>query len=184
MTSTTQVAAVAAALEDDADKIYELVDGQLEVKDMGSSRHSGVGTRLIIRLGGYVEAHQLGGVYGPDATFQIGHNERLPDVSFLAAAHIPAEGETEEKWHLAPDLAVEVISPSESWAKVNRKLREYFAAGVQQVWLVSLELREVHVYDSPKVMTVLGEEDELVSEALLPGFRLRISELFQQPAHV
>ena len=148
---------------------------------MGSSRHSGVGTRLIIEMGMHVKLNKLGGVYGPDATFQIGQNERLPDVSFISAARIPPEGETEEKWHLAPDLAVEVISPSESWAKVNRKLREYFTAGVQQVWLVSLELREVHVYDSPKALTVLGEEDALVSEALLPGFRLRISELFQQP---
>ena len=180
----TMPIATAVALADDADKIYELVDGQWEAKEMGSSRHSGVGTRLIIEMGMHVKLNKLGGVYGPDATFQIGQNERLPDVSFISAARIPPEGETEEKWHLAPDLAVEVISPSESWAKVNRKLREYFAAGVQQVWLVSLELREVHVYDSPKAITVLGEEDELASEALLPGFRLHISELFQQPAYV
>lgn len=183
MAPTTQIA-TGVALADDADKIYELVDGQWEAKEMGSSRHSGVGTRLIIEMGMHVKLNKLGGVYGPDATFQIGQNERLPDVSFISAARIPPEGETEEKWHLAPDLAVEVISPSESWAKVNRKLREYFTAGVQQVWLVSLELREVHVYDSPKAMTVLGEEDALVSEALLPGFRLPINELFQQPVHV
>ncbi len=119
MTSTTQMAAVATALEDNADKIYELVDGQLEVKDMGSSRHSGVGTRLIIEMGMHVKLNKLGGVYGPDATFQIGHNECLPDVSFISAPHIPSEGETEEKWHVAPDLAVEVISPDESWDKVN-----------------------------------------------------------------
>ncbi|MBI1764791.1 MAG: Uma2 family endonuclease [Acidobacteria bacterium] len=183
MAPTTQIA-TGIALADDADKIYELVDGQWEAKDMGSSRHSGVGTRLIIRLGGYVEAHQLGGVYGPDATFQIGQNERLPDVSFLSAARMPPEGETEEKWHLAPDLSVEVVASNESWGKVNRKLRECFTAGVRQTWLVSPDLREVHIYDSPKAITVLGEEDELVSEALLPGFRLRISELFQQPAYV
>lgn len=183
MAPTTPIA-TRVALAEDADKTYELVDGQWEAKEMGTMRHSGVGTRLIIRLGGYVETHQLGGVYGPDATFQIGRNERLPDVSFLSAARMPEGGELDEKCPVAPDLAVEVISPSESWAKVNRKLREYFAAGVQQVWLVSLELREVHVYDSPKTMTVLGEEDELVSEALLPGFRLRISELFRQPAYV
>lgn len=180
MAPTTQIA-TGVALADDADKIYELVDGQWEAKEMGSSRHSGVGTRLIIEMGMHVKLNKLGGVYGPDATFQIGQNERLPDVSFLSAARIPPEGETEEKWHLAPDLAVEIISPSESWAKVNRKLREYFAAGVQQTWLLSPDLHEVHVYDSPKTMTVLGEEDELVSGALLPGFRLRISELFQRP---
>ena len=181
---TIQTAA-ALAIEADADKLYELVDGELEARDMGSSRHSGVGTRLIIRLGGYVETQKLGGVYGPDATFQIGSNERLPDVSFISAARIPAEGETEKKWMVAPDLAVEVVSPNESWAKVNHKVREYFAAGVKQVWLISLELEEVHVCaaDSPKAIAVLSAEDDLASESLLPGFRCRVSELFQQPAH-
>lgn len=182
--SPTIQTATAFALDDDADKLYEVVDGQLEAKEMGTMRHSGVGIRLIVRLAGHVETHNLGGVYGPDATFQIGSNERLPDVSFLSAARMPEGGELDEKCPVAPDLAVEVISPIESWIKVNRKLREYFSAGVQQVWLVSLELHEIHVYDSPKLMTVLTEEDELTNEALLPGFRLHINELFQQPTSV
>jgi len=181
MTSIIQ-SATAIALDEDFDKKYEIVDGQPEAKEMGSSLHSGVGTRLIIEMGMHVKLNKLGGVYGPDATFQIGGNERMPDVSFVSSEHIPEEGETDQKWHIAPDLAVEVISPSESWVKVNRKIREYFAASVKQVWLVSLELREVHMYDSPKAITVLSEDNDLVNEVLLPGFRCRISELFQQPA--
>ena len=129
----------------------------------------------------HVEANQLGGVYGADATFQIGKNERLPDVSFIAAARIPEEGETDEKGPVAPDLAVEVISPNELWSKVKKKLREYFAAGVQQVWLISLEEAQIEIYDSPTQITVLTENDELSSEKLLPGFRCRVGELFQQP---
>ncbi len=182
MTPTTQTATAAAAFVDDADKIYELVDGQLEAKDMGSSLHSGVGTRLIIEMGMHVKLNKLGAVYGPDASFQIGDNERMPDVSFISASRIPEEGETEDLWHIAPDLAVEVISPSESWVKVNRKIRDYFASGVQQVWLVSLEFDEIHVYDSPKGMIVLREDDQLTSEKLLPGFRCAIRELFRSPA--
>jgi Uma2 family endonuclease len=104
---------------------YEFVDGHWEAKETDSSRHSGVGTRLFIRLGSYVETNQLGGVYGADATFQIGKNERLPDVSFLSAARISEEGETDEKWPVAPDLAVELISPNELWGKLKKKLREY-----------------------------------------------------------
>ena len=180
MASTMQTAA-AVALEDDADKRYELVDGQLEAREMGNMRHGGVGTRLIIRLGSYVESQRLGAVYGPDTTFMIGDNERLPDVSFLSAARMPEGGELDANCPVAPDLAVEVISPNESWVKVNRKLHEYFAAGVQQVWLIALEFRNVHVYDSPKMIKVLSDEEELVNETLLPGFRLRISELFQPP---
>jgi Uma2 family endonuclease len=106
----------------------------------------------------------------------------MPDVSFLSAARIPEEGETDKKWPLAPDLAAEVISVNETWLKVNRKVRDYFAAGVKQVWLLSPELREAHIYDSARTMKVLSEDDDLTHDTLLPGFRCRISELFQQPA--
>ncbi|MDX2045004.1 MAG: Uma2 family endonuclease [Acidobacteriota bacterium] len=187
MAPTIQAAvAVLAELDgkeyDLQEKGYELIDGKWEAKDMGSSRHGGVGTRLIIEMGMHVKLNRLGGVYGPDTTFQIGHNERLPDISFISAARMPEEGETDGKWLVAPDLAVEVVSPSESWAKVNRKIHDYFSSGVQQVWLVSLEFNEIHVYDSPKGMIVLGEDDQLTSEKLLPGFRCSIRELFQAPA--
>jgi len=58
----------------------KLVDGHPEEKQLGGARHSGVGVRLIAKLWAHVEANRLGGVYGPDATFKIGQNERLPDV--------------------------------------------------------------------------------------------------------
>lgn len=172
----------AMAWQPDDEREYELVNGQWEVKEMGSMRHSGVGTRLIIELGLHVKLNQLGAVYGPDATFQIGRNERLPDVSFLSAGRFPAGGELDEKCPVAPDLAVEVISPSESWENVQDKLNDYFQAGVRQVWLVALKHRQVHLYDSPTRVTILTETEELTSEALLPGFRCRIGDLFNQPA--
>jgi len=164
------------------EKEYEMVNGDPEAIRMGSSRHSGVGTRLIIRMGAHVETNKLGAVYGPDATFQIGNKDRMPDVSFLSARRIPEEGETDQKWDVAPDLAVEVISPNETWEKVNDKILEYFDAGVRQVWLISLKHRRAYVYDSPNLVRILIEEDELTSEELLPGFRCRISDLFRQPA--
>jgi Uma2 family endonuclease len=161
-------------------KEYELSDGR-EAIDMGSLRHSGVGTRLIIRMGSHVEANRLGAVYGPDATFLIGGKERLPDISFLSGSRFPEEGETLDKCQVAPDLAVEVISPNEIWEKVNSKVLAYFAAGVRQVWLISLEHGQVYVYESPSLIRILTEKDELANDELLPGFRCRISELFQQP---
>ncbi len=170
-------------LEDDyAEKRFELVDGKMEAKEMGSSKHGGIGTRLIIEMGMHVKLNRLGAVYGPDTTFQIGGNERMPDVSFLSAARIPEEGETNKKWPIAPDLTAEVISPNETWENVNSKVRDYFAAGVKTVWLLSPELREIHVRDSVKTGKILWEDEDLTDDALLPGFRCRISELFQQPA--
>lgn len=166
----------------DLEKEYEIVDGVPKEKEMAGARHGGISTRLLIRLGSYVEANRLGGVYGPDTMFQIGANDRLPDVSFVAATRIPATGEPEGKWLLAPDLAVEIISPNDLFEQVLSKVREYFSAGVRQVWVISPEHRTLFLYDGPNDLVLLAEDRELVSEELLPGFRCKVSELFQQPA--
>src|ERR671918_2181509 len=99
------------------DKEYEVVAGQPEEKIMGGARHGGVGARLIVRLGSHVEANQLGGVYGPDTTFQIGENQRIPDVAFVSAARLPAAGETESILPMGPDLAGGNISPGDLFEK-------------------------------------------------------------------
>ena len=167
----------------DPEKEYEIVNGQPEEKEMAGARHSRVGVRLIRRLAAFVEDNELGEIYGPNATFMIGDNQRLPDVSFVAAARIPADGDPEGRWEIAPDLAVEVVSPNDVWAKVHGKVLEYFAAGVKQVWLISPEHKNVFVFDSPTKTTILDEESELRSEALLPGFSCPVSELFKPPKH-
>jgi Uma2 family endonuclease len=166
------------------EKEYEVVAGQLEEKTMGGARHGGIGARLLTRLCSYVEAHTLGGVYGPDTSFQIGSNERLPEVAFVAADRIPPEGEPEGMWPFAPDLAVEILSPTDLHEKVSGKIREYFAAGVRQVWLISPEYKTATIYQSPTQVRILTEEDDLISDEILPGFRCRLRELFQPPTRV
>jgi Uma2 family endonuclease len=131
-----------------------------------------------------VEAHRLGGVYGPDTSFQIGANERLPDVAFVAADRIPPAGEPEGIWPFAPDLAIEILSPTDLYEKVSGKIREYFAAGVRQVWLISPEHKTVTIYQSPTQVHMLTEEDELLSDDIVAGFRCRLRELFQPPTRV
>ena len=163
------------------DKEYEIVDGHPEEKEMGGARHGGVGVRLITRLGLHVETHRLGGVYGPDTTFRISQNERLPDVAFISASRIGPEGEPEGIWQIAPDLAVEIVSPNDLFERVISKVHEYLAAGVRQVWLISPEHRTVIIYHSTTQTTILSEDDYLVSEDILPGFRCSIAELFRQP---
>ena len=168
----------------DPEKEYEIVAGQPEEKAMGGARHGGIGARLLARLCIYVEAHRLGGVYGPNTSFRVGANERLPDVAFVAADRIPPEGEPEGMWPFAPDLAVEILSPTDLHERVNGKIREYFAAGVRQVWLVSPQYKTVTIYLSPTQVRILMEEDELVSDEIVPGFRCRLHELFQTPTRV
>jgi Uma2 family endonuclease len=173
---------VRAAVTLDPEKSYEIVDGQPEEKAMAGARHGRVVMRLGARLEMHVEQHQLGGVYSPDTTFQIGRNERLPDLAFVSAARMPEGGEPEGIWPIAPDLAIEVISPNDLWERVQSKVQECCVAGVRQVWLVSWQQRTVSIYDSPTHVTILTAEDTLTSAALLPGFSCRVSDIFQWSA--
>lgn len=163
------------------DREYEIIDGHPEEKLMGGARQGGIGIRLIVRLGAYVEENQLGAVYGPDTTFRIGHNQRLPDVSFVAATRIPPEGEPAGIWEIAPDLAVEIVSPNDFYEKVIAKVLEYLAAGVRQVWLISPENRLLTVYHSPTQTAIFTATDELTCDDVIPGFRCQLADVFRQP---
>lgn len=160
--------AVATELAFDTEREFEIVNGKPEVKDMAGARHGGVTARLLIKVGSFIEDNFLGGVYTPDTTFLVGANERLPDIAFVAADRIPEAGEPESMWTIAPDLAVEVVSPNDMLEKVTAKINNYFAAGVREVWLVSPEHQTITIYHSPTRATILTAEDELISEELLP----------------
>ena len=170
MATTTAVAL-------DPDKLYEIVDGRPEEKERQGARHSGICARLLIKLGIYLKANRLGELY-PMTSFQIGANERIPDLAFVSAARIPPEGEPDTKWPMPPDLAVEVISPNDLYEKVYAKVMEYLAAGVKQVWLVSPEHHTVTIYRSAANITAFAGDGALVSEDLFPGFRCLLREIF------
>jgi Uma2 family endonuclease len=174
MQAVTEIAA-------DLEKDYEIVNGEPEEKEMPGARHSGVCTRLSRKLGVFVEDNALGEVY-QEASFQINENERIPDLAFISAERLPAEGEPETKWTLVPDLAVEVVSPNDLYEKVHAKAMEYLTAGVRQVWLVSPENQTITVYRSATNIIAFPGDSELVSEDLLPGFRCRLSDIFKNPA--
>src|SRR5919197_2505229 len=124
----------------DPEKSYEIVNGQPEEKETPGARHGGIGGRLSRRLGMFVETQGLGEIY-VETSFQIGENERIPDLAFVTIKRLPPEGEPETKWLMPPDLAVEIVSPNDFYEKVHAKAMEYLAAGVKQVWIVSPENR-------------------------------------------
>jgi Uma2 family endonuclease len=165
----------------DPEKNYEIVNGKPEEKEMPGARHSGVCTRLSRKLGAFVEENTLGEVY-QEASFQIGENERIPDLAFISAERIPPDGEPETKWMIVPDLAVEIVSPNDFYEKVHAKALGYLAAGVKQVWIVSPENRTITVYRSATNIMAFPEDSELTSEDLFPGFCCRLSEIFKNPA--
>lgn len=171
-------AATATAIALDPELEYEIVNGKPEVKEMASLRHGATIMRLGARLQTHVETKELGSIYSPDTTFMIGQNQRLPDLAFLSNERMPEEDQLDGIAPIAPDLAIEVISPNDVLEKVTSKIEDYFAAGVRQVWLVSLRSHTVSVYDSPTKVTILTENEDLTSEAILPGFRCRIADIF------
>ncbi len=161
----------------DAEKQIEIVDGEVEIKNMPGLRSSGVAARIIVKIGIYLEENNIGELYGADATFMIGENERMPDVSFVSNEKLK-DGEPINKAEFAPDLAIEVISPTDIYSKILMKIREYLNAGVGQVWLVEPEFQTVAVYKSPMKSETLTAEDTLVCEEILPNFSLPVKEIF------
>lgn len=160
-------------------RLCELVDGVLVEKPMGYYE-----SRLAICLGtlleNFLEAHDLGIVLGADATLRLAPGlVRLPDVSFVSWEHFPNRELPDEPIpDLVPDLAVEVLSEGNTAAEMERKLQEYFAAGVRLVWYVYPEQRTVHVYTSPQQVRILDEDQRLDGGAVLPGFQVTIREWF------
>lgn len=128
----------------------------------------------------YVKTHRLGALY-LETSFQIGANERIPDLAFVSATRLPPEGEPATKWLMPPDLAVEIISPTDLYDQVYAKALEYLAAGVQQVWLVAPAHQTVTIYRSATDITAFPGDRELVSEDLFPGFHCPLPEIFTAP---
>jgi len=108
-----------------------------------------------------------------------GGNIRSPDLAMMERARLPEGRIPDDFIDGAPDLAVEIISPSERSAEIYTKLGEYFESGAQEVWLIFPERKEVHRYTPSLQVQVLGEGDTLTTP-LLPDFQLPLNELFAE----
>jgi Uma2 family endonuclease len=166
-------------LQESEGVLCELVDGFLVEKPMGSPE-SYLTLRLARLLGNYVEQHDLGYLLGPDGMTRLFPKlVRLPDISFTSWERAPSrEGPSEAITTIIPNLVVEVFSPGNTEEELKVKRREYFRAGVELVWQVYRDTRTVYVYTPGKRPRVLGEGDILTGDPVIPGFRLKLSELF------
>lgn len=159
--------------------ICELVDGVLVEKAMGYYE-SLLAALLIGFLRRYLEEHDLGIVLGEAGPLRLAPGlVRIPDVSFIAWERFPDRRLPAEPMpDLAPDLAVEILSPGNTGREMERKRAEYFAAGTRLVWIVSPGDRTVQVCTSPADVRLLGEDAILDASPVLPGFRLPIRDWF------
>ena len=167
-----------AELSDDV--LYEVVNGVRVEKPMGLVENV-IANILIGRLGPYCRDNQLGRAV-METLFEIPNsgNDRKPDVAFVSFARWPADRPLPRvnAWPVAPDLAVEVISPTDKAFDVIEKVQEYFAGGVRQVWHVYSHTEQVFVFDAPTAVRVLTRGDELTAEPVVPGFRMPAADLF------
>ncbi len=172
------------ALSEHENRLCELVDGALVEKTVGFYE-SYLAIWLAQLLGAYVRENRLGIVLGADALMRFAPGlVRIPDVSFVSWVRLPGRRIPRQPIaDLAPDLAVEVISKYNTREEMDRKLRDYFAAGVRMVWHVHHSpRREVWVYVKPEEYSVVREGQTLDGGKVLPGFELPLAELFAEPA--
>lgn len=168
-------------LHDRQKRICELVDGTLVEKAVGL-RESMLAGALLAILRAFVIPRNLGIVTGEAGMMRLMAGlVRSPDVAFVSWNRIPGRCiPTQSVPHLAPDLAVEVLSKSNTVKEMERKRGEYFQAGVTLVWIVDPDTRTVAVYTSPDIFTTLHELDTLDGGLVLPGFSLPLAELFAE----
>jgi Uma2 family endonuclease len=161
-------------------RICELWDGVLVEKPMGYYE-SLVATVLITKLWEFVSRLDLGIVLAPDGIVRILPGQiRAADVAFVSWRHFPnRELPAGQVLAVPPDLAVEVLSPSNTQAEMKRKLREYFEAGVRLVWLIDPDQKTAVTYRSAEDAAPIAADETLDGGDVLPGFTLSLAELFE-----
>ena len=160
------------------DKRYELDEGELIEMTRPAYRHNRVLGRLFNRLTNYFDANQLGEALISENLYALSPStRRSPDVAvILGDRH--EELKDAKVIHVIPDIAAEVLSPSETTTSIHRKLKQYFEAGVKEVWLINPADRTVEVWTGPTLPEPALSGDESVTSALLPGFTLALADLF------
>jgi len=160
---------------------WELIDGEPVEMAPSADESSSIGATIIGLLWSHVRAGRLGRLYGADSGFVLFPNRptvRVPDAAFVRAERAP-HGQARRSFpRLAPDLVVEVLSPSDCTSEVVAKLEMYQEAGVLLIWLVDPEQMTITVIASGKSTKVLQSGDTLDGSDVLPGFSLPVAEIF------
>jgi Uma2 family endonuclease len=160
---------------------HELVKGVLNTMPPAGFEHGAIGINVATPLDQHVRANGLGVVVAAETGFIITTNPdtvRAPDIGFVRQDRIQATGITKKYWPGAPDLAVEVISPSDTVYEVDDKVQGWLAAGAGLVWVVNPRRRTVTVHRPTGAPIVLTINDLLDGEQVVPGFSIRVADLF------
>ena len=169
------------ALPDDGDR-YEIVNGELVNMGNSGMEHGNLGTFLGGALELYIRPRKLGVACDSSTAFRMkSGNKRSPDISFVAKERLKGLKKLPKGFFEgAPDLAIEVLSPSNTFEEIHSKLVEYFESGCKLAWVINPDEESVLVYRKPQPEKLLKITDSLDGEELVPGFTLAIAELFTE----
>jgi Uma2 family endonuclease len=159
----------------------ELVRGEMIEMTPAAAESGRVSMRIGSRVDTFVGAQGLGAVYTAEAGFVLSSDPdtvRAPDVAFVARERALAHRSTEGFFPGAPDLAVEVVSPTDSATDLQLKVTEYLEAGTQLVWVVCPATRQVAVYTPGMEVTIVTEGGTLLGGPVLPGLSIPVAEIF------
>lgn len=160
---------------------YELVRGELRKMSPSGHTHGKIAMRISVPLGNYVWKKKLGEVYAAETGFKLASNPdtvRAPDVAFVQKDRVKAAEDVQGFWPGAPDLAVEVLSPGDTYSEVDEKVLDWLDAGTRMVVVVDPRNRSVTVYRSRDNIAILSENDTLNGGEVVPGWKLLIKEIF------
>ena len=167
---------MAEFLENDLEG-YEYVKGELVPMAAAAIVHGKIGMNIILPLGSYVRENNLGRLFTNETTFQLKDRVVKPDIAFVLTDRL-AEDEF-KGFPIAPDLAIEIVSPSDKQYDVTEKILAYLAAGTRLVWVIEPVMKTVMVYRSETDITLLNYEDTLTGEDVVVGFSCPVAELFE-----
>ena len=163
----------------------ELVRGCVIREPPAGFEHGRLTARIASLLDQHVREHGLGVVLGAETGFVLSDDPptvRAPDVAFVSVDRLPPPEEMEGFAAGAPDLAVEVVSPSNTASDLQAKVMDYLAAGCSLVWVIDPRTRSVTAYHSSRDIQLLRENDVLDAGEVLPRFALALAELFDDTA--
>lgn len=160
---------------------YDLIRGELLRMPPAGGNHGKFSMSLGSLLWNWARDTRAGIVLSAETGFVLSRDPDVllsPDASFVSMDRLPPEHERVGYWQLAPDVAVEVVSPSDRSSAVDAKVAEYLRAGTRLVLVVQPELRSIAVWTPDLRARVYGEAEEIDLDDVLPGFRLRIADVF------
>ncbi len=156
---------------------YEYVKGELLPMAPPSREHGEISVNVIRYLDAHVYQNKLGRLYTAETTFQVGERVMKPDVAFVSTAQLT--GDKTKGFPIPPDLAVEVVSPSDVQSRIAEKALGYLSAGTRLVWVLEPVSQTVTVYRSETDIETLTRDETLTGEDIIPGFTCSVEDLFE-----